>query len=560
MQLRKVNVGNGPYANANMVCYDGANSQIVFMSLISYDSTIKQIKKEINKRNSVYVQQMGTFRTDPKSYEVITHKDPETEYVHAIIYKKDEIKDAGGKEYLNAYIFVEDNDFNLADYTTIVDRKLPDKFLKAVYDKIYAHTPVPIIEEWMDYIAKALINNNSIRELRVFKPDDVNFKVFKMSFRFDTLYQIVSNGLANRSISINETYEVSEEMNGVTGLDSYLNTFTGILADKIQRSFTPKFTPGVDEYSEKLNIIDDYTMYKGIKMYEAQKAVIQAASNNLDKNNTTFIIGEMGVGKTLLGMSTVYVNSKKEGTTNVILCPGHLVEKWKSEIEKYSPLSEAVIVDNFEHFMALEPKINDPRRRKHLFLILSKETAKFGYELRPSVIWSHSKKSYCCPECGKPLFKTEYEGTGRFRTEKKVPLTERDFVKQYAYNRKCENKINVWDKENRVWVEQICGARLWTPLIKEDGTDWIKLSGGQGWIQTRHINTLFAELTAKDKLDRNDSKFLSALSDALSAAQTGEKQAVRAPRKYPVAKYIKKYYKGKIDYLIADEIKDSLIA
>ncbi|PTY93044.1 DEAD/DEAH box helicase [Heyndrickxia sporothermodurans] len=555
MQLRKVNVGNGPYANANIACHDPSTSQIVFLSLISYDGTIKAITKEINRRNSVYVERIGNFGTSYKSYEIVKTKDQESDYAHAVIYKKDEVTtDRSGNESLNAYLYTKLPDrFNIAD-AIHSNADLPQELLDAVYDKLYAHTPVPLIRDWMSYITRALVNNGSIRELRCFKPEDTNFKVYKLNVRFSTMFQIVSQGLQNQAINVNGTNQASPEMADISGLDSYLNSFTGILADQIQRSFTPKFTPGVDAYNENLQVFDDYAAYRGLKLYEAQKAVIQSASNNLDKNNVSFIIGEMGSGKTIQGMATVYANAKKEGTTNIILCPGHLVEKWKAELEKYMPLSTAVIVDNFEHFMAIKHEIDNPKRRRHLFLIMSKETAKFGYEERPSAVWSSSKHCYTCPECGGRLYRIEYEGQGRWKTEKKVNLTERDFTKQYAYNKVCPNEKVVWDEDNHTWKEVACEAKLWAPLIKEDGTDWIKLGNKQGWIQTRHINTVFNELTAKDKLDRKDSQFLVALSDAIAAAQMGESKPNRAPRKYPIAKFIKKYYKGKIDYLIADEL------
>ena len=555
MQLRKVNVGNGPYANANMICVDSYNGQIVYLSLISYDGTIKTITKDINKRSSVYIERMGSYTTMPKSYEIIRTKDQDTDYSHAIIYKKDEVaEDSRGREYLNAYIYTRlPDDFRLNDIIHN-DAEIPEELVDAIYDKLYAHTPVPLIREWMDHIVRTMIGNGYMSELRAFKPEDENFKVFRLRVRFDSLFQIVSQGLQHRVINVNGTNEPSPEMQDINGLDAYLNAYTGILADQIMRSFNPKFTPGKDEYNENLKIIDDYTQYKGLDMYEAQKAVAQSASNNLNKNNASFIIGEMGAGKTIMGIATTFANIKKEGTTNVVLCPGHLVYKWKSEIQKYMPLSKAVVIDNFEHFMAIKKEIDDPRRRRHLFLILSKETAKFSYEERPSVIWSSMHNCYTCPECGQRLYKIEYEGTGRFRREIKVYLRERDFVKQYAYNKVCMNTKTVWDQESHSWVEVPCEARLWAPLIKEDDSDWIKLSNRQGWIQIRHINNLFIELTAKQKLDRKDSQFLVALSDAMEAAQSGEQRITRAPRKYPVAKYIKKYYKGKIDYLIADEL------
>ena len=107
-----------------------------------------------------------------------------------------------------------------------------------------------------------------------------------------------------------------------------------------------------------------------------------------------------------MGIGTVMANANgKKNMVNAVLCPGHLVEKWKTEILRLAPLSEAVIVDDFNAFKRLEVKINDPRRRKHLWLIFSKETAKFGYDLRPAAIWSKGtgrrrQPCYVCPECG----------------------------------------------------------------------------------------------------------------------------------------------------------------
>jgi hypothetical protein len=297
LQLRKINVGNGPYANANIACHDPSNSQIVFLSLISYDGTIKAISKEINRRNSVYIERIGNFGTTYKGYEVIKTKDQESDYAHAVIYKKDEVtSDRNGQEYLNAYLYTNlPDNFSLSEAVQS-NANLPEELLNSVYDKLYAHTPVPLLRDWMNYITRSLVNNASIRELRCFKPDDTNFKVFKLYVKFSTLFQIVSTGLQSERINVNGTNQTSPEMADINGLDSYLNSFTGILADQIQRSFTPKFTPGVDPYNENLQIFDDYATYRGLKMYEAQKGVVQSASNNLDKNNVSLIIGEMGSG------------------------------------------------------------------------------------------------------------------------------------------------------------------------------------------------------------------------------------------------------------------------
>lgn len=244
----------------------------------------------------------------------------------------------------------------------------------------------------------------------------------------------------------------------------------------------------------------------------------------------------------------------KKSMVNAVLCPGHLVEKWKNEILRLAPLSEAVIVDDFNAFKRLEAKINDPRRRKHLWLIFSKETAKFGYDLRPAAIWSKGtgrrrQPCYVCPECGKPLYKIVTEGTGRRRYRREEWFDEKDFAHKNVTNSKCINTITYWDSEAHEHKERPCGANLWTPVIREDDPKWIKL-GDCGWMEHQHMGNVMERLTSASKLSREDAKLLGVLSDAITSTSTQQ----RAPRKFPIAKYISRYYSGKIDYLIADEI------
>jgi superfamily II DNA or RNA helicase len=546
-ELLRMNVANSAYVNANIASYDTRNSEIVFLSLLGYTTTMKVIAKEINRRNNVSIGNRY-FTSQPKAYEVINAKQADSDFAHAIIYKKDNVyTDTENNEHLLAYVFTElPASYNI---NNILD-DYPEAIQSAVFDKIYKHTPIPMLREWMPYVVRHLVASNALTEASIVKPDEVNMKVFRLNFRFGFLSELISQGLDRREITINGCEQTSEEMREVTGLDSYLNTFTETLAGKIQESFTPKFVPGRDEFSESLQNFADYVSLRGgLDLYEAQKSAIQSASLNLDKNRVSYIIAEMGSGKTVMGIGTVFANTKKKTTTNIVLCPGHLVEKWRNEILRLAPLSDAVIVDDFNAFKRLEGQINDPKRKKHLWLVLSKETAKFGYELKPSAVWSRSRRCYVCPECGKPLYKVVQEGTGRRRTQRLVFLTERDFTHQYAHNLVCINKKKVWNDEEKTWEEADCGTKLWSPAIKEDETGWIKL-GECGWLESQHLQPVFDRLADSTKMTKEDTKLMVAISDTLAA----DKLVQRAPRKYPIAKYIRKYYKHKIDYLIGDEL------
>ncbi len=297
MELKKVTIANSPNASSNIICYDNIDNHIVYMSLLGYDSVIKLMTKQANKRNVFYVNRTGSYITTHNACEIIKHKSQNSDYTHAIIYRKDRVVETRNKEeFLQAYIYTDlPNEFNLL--TTVQNNQpIPDQLISKLYDKLYAHTPVPIIREWVPFIANTLIRTGRLVQMPCHKSDDLNFKVFRLSIMFKDLFSIVSSGLSNTAISIEGSNIPSEAIKEVTGLDSYLNSFTEILARKIQESFTPKFIPGEDDLSENLQVFDDYSTYKGLKMYEAQKAVAQSVSNNLDTNNVSFIIGEMGCG------------------------------------------------------------------------------------------------------------------------------------------------------------------------------------------------------------------------------------------------------------------------
>ena len=62
------------------------------------------------------------------------------------------------------------------------------------------------------------------------------------------------------------------------------------------------------------------------------------------------------------------------------MCPSHLVYKWKYEISTLAPLSEVYIVDSISTLLSLMPKLKSNKRNRHIWLIISKETAKLSYE------------------------------------------------------------------------------------------------------------------------------------------------------------------------------------
>ena len=80
------------------------------------------------------------------------------------------------------------------------------------------------------------------------------------------------------------------------------------------------------------------------KPYPAQAHAITAIVKALKNQPGVYVCGEMGTGKTLIGALTAYLY-KPHGRF-LVMCPGHLVKKWKREIEITVPGAEARIIYN----------------------------------------------------------------------------------------------------------------------------------------------------------------------------------------------------------------------
>ena len=565
----RLTIANGRTLSANIGVMDSYGEGLVFASAFGYTANVKQAERDLKKKNTIsFMRYYST--SEAGMYDVSVSKVPNSEYSHIVISKKDKLyKLPNGNEQIKAYLFIDDP--TMESDIGIISRggDVPQQLQDALFDKLYKLSPAPILKEWMEHLIRIFVSNGNLRLLETNSHDSAAHPMFAYVFQIEvnTLISYVSEALRNREILIGDNTETSSLMQNVSGLDSYLNGFSETLATRIQTAFRPRFIPGTDTYSEALNDACDYAAYHGhMNLYPAQKSVCQAVSIALKKKKAAFIIGEMGSGKTALSITTVTTHSNnKRGQTIFVMCPGHIVEKWKSEIERLAPLSDVMIVEDFSDLLKAEKLIKDKSRKRNIWIVISKEAAKFGYEERPAAVWNRSKVSrwnqdaaYTCPHCGKPLFYNTYEGKGKNRRAISHRLRAFDFAKKNAKNAVCLNKVKQWNPEKMAWDLVPCNTKLWAPITRDteygnsnDASEWIKTKAG--WIEKARIEDIMEKLTNADavSLDKDETAWLEALTIAMD---DNENNIVRAPRKFPIAKYIRRYLKNKIDYFIADEV------
>ena len=535
-------------AYALEVAYDRYTNDLLFVSVVGYKSMIDEIIRLFNNPNEAFnIRCKGSsmYKRKGARYTIESSKNSNSDIVNAVICLKDYYKVQNHGEEWTMYFYL--------DKEEDTDSRIKELLL----DKLVKYSSVPVLPEWIDYLYVSM-EDDFVQCYHLCLEGTREVYCCRLHGNQDYVKRLITEGLSNGSININGSNEPSVMLDESSGLNDYLSLFGSMLANKIQQKFKPKFIPGEDSYSNYLLTIDDYIHCKGVELYTAQMAVIQANANNFNVNKHGFIVGEMGSGKTIMTGSTFYTHnaSNTKGFNALIMSPSHLVEKWKQEMETYVPNSKGYIVHNLDELLEIESKLKNRNRAENMFVIMSKEIAKLGYDERPAAVWSKSKGCFVCPECGQPLYKeiSVQQPYSRRKVKAKVKLTELDFTKQFAYNVHCPNKVKVWNEEKHTYEEKTCHTKLWTALNRDDDHGWLKL-GDQGWIREEHIVPVTEEFMAKEVINKKETAFFDKLFEQYDLYQNGLpfKNSYKGSKKYPVAKYIKQRMSGVFDYLALDE-------
>lgn len=216
-------------------------------------------------------------------------------------------------------------------------------------------------------------------------------------------------------------------------LAEFMETYRDSLNEKVLREFKPQydfnpsdFLPGIREFKRK--------------PFPSQIHPIAALARALTNGHrSAFVAGEMGVGKTLIGLAAARIGNFKK---ILVLCPPHLVRKWKREIEATLPRASASVVRSITDLEKVMRNLNPVIH----FIIISRERAKLGYRRKPAynVLQKGERYKYrvlCCPDCGSEI--VDSEG---------VPVGEDDLTKKKF---KCRALVRGRNGERE------CGAALW---------------------------------------------------------------------------------------------------
>ena len=197
-------------------------------------------------------------------------------------------------------------------------------------------------------------------------------------------------------------------------LGGFIDTFKDAIAKRVVESYPPLYRP-----SENGGTLPRLLR----KPLGAQADAIRGAALSLKAHRGTTVVGEMGTGKTFIGAAAAYMAGFER---ILIICPPHLVPKWKREVEMTVPGVRAAIVESITDLERLRLSVGSGP----LFAVMSREKAKLSHRWMPAVIerWAVSRgrlireeetgepfRVPCCPDC-----------TAQVVDKDGVPLTDAD--------------------------------------------------------------------------------------------------------------------------------------
>jgi len=238
-------------------------------------------------------------------------------------------------------------------------------------------------------------------------------------------------------------------------LAEFLKDYKEVIRQYVIEELRPLYTPdGRKTFSEQLSLLKR-------QPYLAQLDAIAGLTLALRKQPAAFLVGEMGVGKTLIACATVYLLGMKN---TLVLCPPHLVQKWEKEIKDTLPECEVIHIRSITGLCkSYDGPTSIPR-----FFILSRERAKLSYRWKPAAISLRKihyveekgkrtpivynvlacpvcfrevkdgegiplsiqqlgRRKHKCLTCGSPLWEADKSGVRRFAIS--------DFIKKYMKGR-----------------------------------------------------------------------------------------------------------------------------
>ena len=179
----------------------------------------------------------------------------------------------------------------------------------------------PLLREWIPWLKTALQR----RELLVCLGQSGCQAGIVLAENSD-LDELVSQGLKKGDLTIGGLSSHSRSRRDrsiardITNLDQYMLAHGALLGKQAELSLNPLHVPGRDQLP---------SLDLKREPFDAQAHVIESMRKALQRQKALMLVGEMGVGKTMMAMAAIYAHALGQPYRALVFCPGQLVNKWE---------------------------------------------------------------------------------------------------------------------------------------------------------------------------------------------------------------------------------------
>jgi len=226
----------------------------------------------------------------------------------------------------------------------------------------------------------------------------------------------------------------------IKSVDDYLQAFVPELTRRLTRELVPLYDPAKDSWDRRI---------AGLmrQPFKAQGDAIMGLVRALSRQASAFLCGECGVGKTLMGSAVPYLLFGDRYRV-LIMCPGHLVEKWAREVTQTVPDATARIVARVSDIEPLADARTRPAGRE--YYVIGRDRAKLGFCTRPAFL--PRRHPYRKPPRGEEFDRSTYVACPRcaefvVNERRRTPLTEEELAARRHFCRKCGEAL--WQADGR---------------------------------------------------------------------------------------------------------------
>ena len=184
-------------------------------------------------------------------------------------------------------------------------------------------------------------------------------------------------------------------MKSTSNVTTYLQKYGPALAGRIADRFKPLVTvPQLDVRRALKKLLR--------APFPAQAGVVEGLVELFKSGRRHgFIVAECGTGKTIMSMAVPHVLARGKPYRALVMAPGHLVEKWKREIEETIPNATVTVIGDWKAALEIANAEADTKPEKPSYYVISRDRAKLSYFRRPATVMKRGQ--HVCPTCFAPI-------------------------------------------------------------------------------------------------------------------------------------------------------------